>query len=252
MTRQYFKRKIRNELLKRAFSQGFGGLLTLGSVLMAGFMIWLNQPFFGFLTVLTGLLGAGFMFWQNSHNQEIQREIVEWVVKKNYSPDESEKNEYAQELNKGIKYAQEIIVKIMEILSGGKHGENLNQLIDDVDEMMALQYESAKQAEELRRVLDLVLENSGHRRSADRQLRETNVNQVRTTILEAENSIVDINEKLSILVLQTAQMDQETSDRVNAAALATETSGTLKKLQAIVNARRETADEIIGRLSYQH
>lgn len=252
MTRQYLKRRIRNELLKRAFSQGFGGLLTLGSILMAGFMIWLNQPFFGFLTALTGLLGAGFMFWQNSHNSELRREIVERLVENNYSPDELGENEYIQELKKSVKYAQEIILKIVEILPGGDHAENLDQLINDVDEMLVLQHESVRQAEELSRVLGLVLENGGYRNSADRQLREANINQVKTMVQEAESSIIDINDKLSILVLQTAQMDQKASDRINAAALATETSGTLKKLQAIVSARRETADEIIGRLSYQH
>ncbi len=119
-------------------------------------------------------------------------------------------------------------------------------------------YESAQHIEELQRILALVAPAESSARPTTHtgpaahsaRLRQENIAAIENAIQQARALIDEINTQLETLMLQAVRMGKRASDVVRTAQLADEATETLKRLQMVVNARREAADELIA--SFRH
>lgn len=253
------QREIKKRLLDYFLTKGYGGPLVFIGV-VGGIFLWLvlKAPFFALLVTGICLAAGGMMLWECWRSQKIRNELVRTVVSERFRSDNLLNEELKETITQSITYFTEIVKKIVETSRIQGANENFSHVLQDADQMLALQFESAEQIKEFKRILSIIehkdMPNGKRKTKAVHgegalKLRGENVQAIQETISEAEASVVEINQKLETLMLQVAQMDKKASDLVRTAEFAEETTDTLKRLQAVVNARRETADEFIRRFT---
>ena len=160
-----------------------------------------------------------------------------------------------EDLFQAVTYVTEIVSKIVEVSREHGEDEDLFRLFADVNEMLSLQFESAKQIMEFHRMLTLVESPQGiHGKPKQREIRtdgsvaklhHKNIESIKETIAEAETSIGEVNQNLATLMLQVTQMANRVSDLVTVAQFREETAQTLRSIQTVVDARRETVHELV-------
>ena len=125
----------------------------------------------------------------------------------------------------------------------------------DASGLVALQHESATQAEELERVLSFVgggrngSETSASIEQEDRRLRDENVRAVMDEAQAAREMVATIGDRLDTMLLQSFRIERETIDLVRAKEAARESHEAVKRLQDVVDARRSAARRLAGILS---
>lgn len=254
------QREIKKRLLDYFLTKGYGGPLVFIGV-VGGVFLWLilKAPFFALLVTGICLAAGGMMLWECWRSQKIRNELVRTIVSERFRSDDLLNEELKETIMQSITYFTEIVKKIVETSRVQGVNENFSHVLTDADQMLALQFESAEQVKEFKRILSII-EHRGTSNGKKKtkavlhgeealKLRGENIKAIEETINEAEASVVEINQKLETLMLQVAQMDKKASDLVRTAEFAEETTDTLKRLQAVVNARRETADEFIRRFT---
>lgn len=260
LTHKLLKHEIKKKLLQHIFTKGYGGPLVFLWAVSAGvLLILMSMPFYALLITGVCLAAGSLIFWESLKNPKTRKLMIQKFVGCRFSldADEFRHSQFLQELERGTSYFTEIVLKIMDIARRHSAGEELPSVLTDTDNMLSLQFESARQIKEFNRILSLVesgrkeISRSRYKAASneDEKLREENIEAIRRMIEEAGASVFEITQKLETLLLQVAQMETKASDRVRAAKFAEETTETLKSLQAVVNARRETADEFIRRIA---
>ena len=181
----------------------------------------------------------------------IQSNVIRTLIAERFQLEKLPQGSLRQELSQGITYVTEIMLKIVTILQTQKQNAELADVVTNADKMLALQFESAKQIMEFQRILALVgaaqhpIQQHGNPQEHTAKLRQDNLAALRGAIAEAEVSIGAANRKLVTLLLQIAQMEQQVSDLVMVAHVTEETTATLRSLQAVVDAQRETVQEFV-------
>jgi hypothetical protein len=117
-----------------------------------------------------------------------------------------------------------------------------------MDRLLVLQCESARQVEELERILSLV--GIEGKLSAGRvKLRAENESAIRNEVAEVESVIDQINERLETLLLQVYRVEAGGTDLVARTEARRRSSEALGRIQEIVDARRAAARQLIDMLS---
>lgn len=250
-----FRGFLQNILLKG--KKGGGPLLFLW-IVGAGFALMILNSVTFALLITAVCAGAGFMIFFNSYrNDAMQRELLAEILKERFSLHEGIQKEFLEETSRSLTSFTEIALKILKIIRAQGKNEHLVRVLADADQMLALQLESAEQVNEFERILRLVRSttaNGKEKRAASRQdegerLRDTNIRAIEAAITDAKKTVDEISAKLETLMLQVVQMERKASDLVRTAQFAEETTGVLHRLQAVVDARRETANDFLRRVS---
>jgi len=157
----------------------------------------------------------------------------------------------------GRKVFLEMVAKAAAIEEAqGTDGE-LRRVLGHAYGMLALQYESGRQAEELARARQL-LEGTPEGRVGPRRrppqreaarLRRRNLESVEQEAQRARALVETVLQQLETLMLQIFQLERRTTDVVQMAEFAQETGETLERLQQEVNLRRSTAGSVIDLLA---
>ena len=140
----------------------------------------------------------------------------------------------------------------------GADGE-LRRVLSHAYGMLALQYESGRQAQELARARQLLADGpegrvGPRRRPPQREaarLRRRNLESVEQEAQRARALVETVLQQLETLMLQIFQLERRTTDVVQMAEFARETGETLERLQQEVNLRRRTAGSVIDFLALE-
>jgi hypothetical protein len=159
---------------------------------------------------------------------------------------------HREALRKAIEVCVELLAKMQTVRqSSGAAGDELDA-VPQVDRLLSLQYESARQVEEFQRILGLVgstteahtRERQTARRglvpdSADSPARyRENIRAIQREASEAEALVDVIADQLETLLLQVLRMEKRTIDVVTAIETRRQLQLALEHLQRTVDARR--------------
>lgn len=260
LTYQVLNLEIKKRVIEYALKRGHGGPLALLMVLGAGLMFTVfNMPVLGILWIAICLCLGGFMVNEYLNNPRLRNKFIRWIIQKKFSNVEISDPLLREPVLRGVEIFSEIIVKIAEIIKAHGLNDDLSRVLADADGMISLGIESAERVEKFRGVLNLLasgssraspsrskLKSSGASETAE--LLEENLAVIKKEIIEEQSLVSEIVAKLETLMTQVSLMDKRASDRVRTARFAESSSDSLKNLQAVVNARRETADTVIRRV----
>lgn len=259
LTYRVLSLEIKKRVIEYALKKGHGGPLALLAVLGAGLMFTVfNMPLLGILWVAVCLCLGGFMVNEYLNNPKLRNKFIRWVIQKKFSNSGISDPELYSAVSRGVEIFSEIVVKIAEIIKAHGLNEDLSRVLADADGMISLGIESAERVEKFRGVLNLL--SSGSSRASPRtktknsnasettELLEENIIAIKKEIIEEQSLVSEIVAKLETLMAQVSLMDKRASDRVRTARFAEESNDSLRNLQAVVNARRETADTVIRRV----
>jgi hypothetical protein len=146
----------------------------------------------------------------------------------------------------------------LEVLEGEDDGRDAgrDRLMRQASEMLAMLYESARQAYELKRVLIVVGESTADiepRRLAAPDdhagLLGTNTTALRQQAERASDLTADVVGQMQTLLLQLTQLGTRAIDLVRAAEFTREARDALDLMQAEVAMRHAVAEELIAELS---
>lgn len=246
--------EISKALVKETFSQTSGGFLSfvcaigLAAIYAAclfakpAISVWIFEATY---MAICSMMGYA-LYRVNCSNSELRRLAIGSILEK-IPFDGFNESAYGGKLAKGLKYAGEVVFMLLEFARKGGDRGSATEILNNVLHMLELQYDSAKQIEESRRILDLV---SSDRSGGDDHLLENNLKSTREYIREEEDSIDELNGKLKTLTLQVSQLETQVSQRkITAANFAAETSDMIKQLQWTVDQRKTAAANVIKQLN---
>jgi hypothetical protein len=181
------------------------------------------------------------------------------ILDARYPPDKLKEESHREETRKSLHIFEEVLGKLGAIAASRPLDLDLLQAVPDLDRLMSLQYESAQQAEEMNRILQLISPDHGPRSqmsaaASDQQqsatsLRRRNVEAVGRAAAEAEAMVDLIGRRLETVLLQVFQMENEAIDLVTAVEAREGSAEPIERLQEIVDARRQAASQLIEALS---
>ncbi len=223
------------------FNKGVGGPLLAVGVIGAG----VAGGIFGLVSIsllIIAMCTGAFLLtvMEALGNRELSKQLIrEFLERRIYQS-------MKIDTKRSSAYAVEIIMKIMD--TARVHGKDIEllRMLTETDRMLLLQTQSIRQIEDLERIIDLV--GTAKKRTRDDRtaaLRNENFERIKKSMEEITISVMEIEGALETLLLQVAQMEQKASDLVEKEQLAHEALETLKSLQAVVNARHETAQELV-------
>lgn len=196
------------------------------------------------------LLGGGWV-WMNWRNPKIQKPLIREVLENNFEVADIEDSALQRELSEGFNHVVKIAEVAAEISRKKGRDADLEHMFANTASMLELQIDSAHRVERLEKVLDSIASLPSRRGGETQALLEENIAALKREVKSEREVVEEITHKLRVFVLQVSQMDKRTSDIVNSTKFAEESREMLGKLQAVVDARRETAEEIIGRITPQ-
>jgi len=238
-------------------SEGPGGpLVFLWALGTAAFLVPLGLPLLILpLSVTAVAIGWG-MLVEYARDHAVRARLVRSVIQERCRPPDVPDPALHWRLNKGQHLFIEITLKVMEG-SGADRDPSRDRLIAQAGEMLAMLYESARQAKEFDRVLEIVGESqavlvTGAQRSLVRQLPGllgTNAAALRQEAEHASDLTVEVVEQLQTLLLQLTQLGVQAIDLVRGAEFSREAREALERMQAEVSTRQAVADQVIADLA---
>jgi len=264
LTYEVLQREARKQLLRYALLRGQGGPLLFLWVAGSGFfLITWNAPAFAALWTAASALFALPIARDCLRSPRVAAVLNQSFLEKRYPATQLGNRRHQAAITKAIQLFGEVLQKLAEIKGSRGLDEDLLQTVSDMDQLLALQYESAKQVEELERVLALITSNAelpggpatagaaspGHPEAQGVTLRERNVAAVRHEVAAAEALVDVIAQRLETVLLQVFQMEKQAIDLVTAAEAREASANALERLQQTVDARRSAADQLLDLLA---
>jgi hypothetical protein len=250
------RRALGGAALRHAFRRGNGGPLIFFWVLGAGLLLTvLSAPILAVAysaacaALLIPIIREGLT--DPGTRQELIRDLVGRRFPIEVINDETLRNRTA----KSVEALTEMALRVEDLERRGRPADTLSSVFADAAGLVALQHESATQAEELERVLAFVggarnaSAGGASREREDRRLRDENVRAVMEEAQAAREMVDTIGERLDTMLLQSFRIERETIDLVRATEAARESHETVKRLQDVVDARRSAAQRLAGILS---
>jgi hypothetical protein len=252
LTYELLQREVRKQLPRQFMLRGPGGpLVFLWSIGLAVCLLWLQAPVFAVVWTAVVIALGGLMMRGSLQEREVQEQLLRAVLDRRFPISELGEPDLqaAAERAKGLFI--EIALKLTALER--THGEDfdLRRVVADADGILTLQYEAARQAMEIDRILRIIgagnpsQEGLKLRAGTAARLRDENIAAIRREAIEARTLANEISQQLDILLLQVMQLDRRAGDMVRTADFARETNATLSRIQAEVDARREAANSVI-------
>jgi hypothetical protein len=239
------QREVGKRLLRYTFARGQGGPLVFLWVVGTGlFTISWNVPEYAAIWSVACLVFGALIARDALRNGKFRAQASRELLEARYPADR-----FADQHRETVKNAIDVFVELLGKLADTKRvhdlSEDVAETVSEMDRLLHLQCESALQAEELERILRFV--GNGHRsKAADGTgLHQENVVAIRREVAEAEALIELISQRLETLLLQVYRADSGPADAVTRAEGRRRSAETLDRLQQIVDARRESARQLI-------
>jgi hypothetical protein len=243
-------RTLQRDLWKRAipytFSEGQGGVVTFLGAVGAGLLAVVFQmpelagALGGVLVGLEALMARGYLRDSTSRPKLLRRALAHHIDTSRIA-DERLRAACARAIDIFI----EIAGKVAERDAGRGANDDLERVAAAACEMLALQYGAARRVEEYGRLFRLL--EQGAPRGAGRSiasLRDENVRTMQKLIADERQLVTDIGARMETALLQVLQVSRGAAEAMRASELAEAADVTLHDMQALVEARRETADLI--------
>jgi hypothetical protein len=239
------KSGLRTQALAYTFGKGHGGVLAFAWAVGAGLlttvypMPLLAAALTGSMAVLTGLMARGYL-----GGRESRGELLRAVLARHLDVGALEQGAARDAVARGAHFYVEIAAKVDDITAAHGVSEDLERVLTTACELLALQYESAERVQEYARIMGLLRVDA---RSGDRRPAPGGPQGLETMaglLSEEQACVVEVNVKLEAVLLQVLQVARGTTDFLRAAQFAEEADSSLRYLQAVVEARKETADMI--------
>jgi hypothetical protein len=241
------------QLLRYVFLRGQGGpILLVWSLGLGLFVLLLGLPVYGVVWTAASAGLAGLMLRSYSKSRAVRGAVLRALVGRRFPASELADDDLRAGLRRTIDFRVEIALKTAEIETLRGQDSDLRGVLVDADAMLALQFESSRQADEFARALRLIDRAGGE--AQDRpageavgpsKLHEENLAAIRRESAAARSLALEIVQQIETLMLQVFQMERRASDIVRSAEVARETEAALERMQRQVNARRAAATEVL-------
>jgi hypothetical protein len=241
---------VQRGLLKQALPytllKGHGGALAFFWAVGAGLltvvypMPALAAGLTAAMAALGGLMARGYLVAPDSRTQ-----ILRAVLARELNIAELSQEPLRSAVKKGIDVFVEIAAKVAEINAGRGSDGDLERVLATACEMLFLQFASAKRVEEYLRIAALLGSTGVRGRAhASGAAQAENSLALEKLMSDEHQTVREVGDKLEAVVLQLLHVARGATDPVRAANLAEEAAGSLRYLEAVVEARRETAEMI--------
>jgi hypothetical protein len=249
--RQLSYRTLERGLWKRAipysFAKGNGGVLTFLWAVGAGVLsVVFQMP--ALAGALTGILIALEAFMARGYLRagESRSAILRAALERHLDLGRLGEEPLRAACARAIDLFIELAAKVHAIGPKGGASGDLAHVLAAGCEMLALQVDAALRVEEYGRILALLERGAapaaGQRALAS--LRDENLRTMVKLVAEERQLVADVGARLETALLQVLQVTRGPGDVARAAELARAADEALHDLQAVVEARRETADMI--------
>jgi len=252
LTYPILQREIQKRAVRSMLSEGPGGpLVFLWALGTAAFLVPLGLPLLIVPLSVAAVVIGWRMLAEYPRDQTVRARLVRAVIQEQ-CPIPSVKDPAVHwRLNQGQHLFIEITLKVMEG-SRADGDPSRERLIAQAGEMLAMQYESARQAQEFARVLDIVQEGTGGPGWSLRSLPGllgANTFALREEAERASALTDEVVEQMQTLLLQLTQLGVRAIDLVRAAEFAREAYEAIERMQAEVSTRQAVADQVIAELA---
>jgi hypothetical protein len=246
LTYDLVQRQVNQRLLRYTFARGQGGPLVFLWVVGTGlFTITWNVPEYAAICsaacLIFGILIGRDVLRDSRMRAMASRELL--VTR--FPSDRFADSQHRESVTKAVDVFVELLGKLSEVKRSRGLSEDVAETVSEMDRLVTLQCESVLQVEELDRILRFV--GNGQRMGGtDRAgLHEENVAAIRREVNEAESLIALMGQRLETLLLQVYRADSGPADAVSRADGRRRSAEALDRLQQIVDARRESARQLI-------
>jgi hypothetical protein len=249
LTYDTLQREISRRILRATFMHGQGAPLAFLWAAGAGlFTITWGLPQYAVVWSLASLGFAGLMGRDSLRSSKNWAAASRQLLEARFTTDRISESRHREAVRKGIDLFHEVLLKIGEMKRNGNLDSDVRDVVAEMDRLLTLQCESARQVEELERILSLV--GIDGKLSAGRvKLRAENEAAIRNEVAEVESVIDQINERLETLLLQVYRVEAGGTDLMARTEARRRSSEALERIQEIVDARRAAARQLIDMLS---
>jgi hypothetical protein len=249
LTYDALQREVSKQILRATFLHGQGAPLAFLWAVGAGlFTVTWGLPQYALLWSAASLGFAGLMGRDSLRNSRNWATASRQLLDARFTTDRISENRHREAVRKGIDLFHEVLLKLAEMKRNGALDDDLMDVVSEMDRLLNLQCESARQVEELERILSLVGIDQKLATGAI-HLREENVAAIRHEILESETVIDLIGERLETLLLQVYRVETGASDVVARAEARRRSAEALDRIQQVVDGRRDAARQLIELLA---
>lgn len=234
------RRDLLGEALRHTFTKGPGGVMLFLWAVGAGFLTAIaSMPLAagGLTVVLAGLLAV--MVRGDLKAPARRAELLRALLARQLGGRPLEPESLRAVVARSREIFVEIATKVDETVAAHGRSDDLERVLGTAAAMLGLQQEAARRLQEYRRVGALLLTGAKDAGSERRQTLEK-------LLREEQESVEDVHTKLEAVLMQVLQASRGTTDLLQSTHLAEEADGALRYLQAVVDARQETAELIRG------
>lgn len=263
LTYRALHREVRKEVMRHALVRGqSGAVLFLWAVGLTLFWLTGQRGYLGIWTAASVLICALAVICPCRDHRAVAT-ATRAVLRVRYSAEALGESRHRAALQKAIDVYVELSTKVQALhASRGADGDELD-VLPQAARLLALQYESARQAKECRRILGLVgaaadarardPDAPGAERSADfahsLALHRENAQAIAREVAEAEEVVGIIADQLDTLLLQALRMEQRTIDAATGIETRRKSKAALERLQQTVDARRAASAWLLASLA---
>lgn len=249
LTAEVLERRLRLALLRHTFMYGQGAPLVFLWIAGAGlFLIVWSDPLFASLWTIFVLICARLLVRDRRVTPEFRRQFLMTYAQRRMATASLLDAQLQGAVGQGLNQFVEIAAKVLELRQTRGDVPAIADVIADADALIRLQLESAKQAEELRRLLSLAscspAAPSQTHGSLTQQVHQQTIDAISREAADAEGLVTQISQQLETLMLQVFRLERRASDLVEAIHTTQQAGDMLSRLHAIVDARRKAADEV--------
>jgi hypothetical protein len=251
------RRSLAGAAVRHVLRRGNGAPLVFFWVLGAGLLLALSAPLLA--AAYSAACGALLVpiIRDGLRDPATRQSLVRDLVDRRFPVAGVRDDGLRTRLAKSTEALTEMAMRVEDLERRGKPSDTLAGVFADAAGLVALQHESATQAEELERVLAFVgagrttpdAGSAGATQGEDRRLRAENEQAVLDEARAARELTATIGERLDTMLLQSFRIERETIDLVRADEAARESHEAVKRLQDVVDARRSAARRLAGMLS---
>lgn len=245
------EREVNRRITRHTFYEGQGApLLFLWAVGLAVFLVPLDAP----LLVIpwSGLaVGIGWLMVRDAQrNQALRARLTGALLEQRFPASVFADPMLRARVGRGQALFVEISIKVAEA-AGHADRPSRNHVLAHACEMVAMQYQTARQTHEFARVLEIAGEGGQGRGKSPTtvSLLDANAAAISREIERVADLSDEIGRQLQTLLLQLAQLDVRAIDMVRAAEFARQARESLEQMQAEVSIQREVAERVIADLA---
>jgi len=240
------QREIAQRILGYTFLRGQGGPLVLIWVLGIGaFMFLWPMVELAVLWTVATLVFAGLIYRDYLRSPKVRSTVGREILNERYSVEGIAEERYRSAIRQGVDVFVELLAKLDTIKRARGLEEDVANTAAEMGHLLSLQRESARQVEELHRILRLVGAEQKLEASGTLGLHRENAAAIQREIAEADELVDIIAQQMETLLLQVFRYEAGATELLARAEGRQRSVETLDRIQEKVDARRHAARQLI-------